>query len=148
MEVLAERLQKAYGASVNRQDPAEIEGRQAQIAALKAWMEAEGLGSTSALAWGAAAESGAGSGDAGRALPAPAAGGQGQRWGGDPAAAPGSWSARGDQRRSYNASRRALLQHAEQMLDDLPPLGQGSPEQARDRQALQAFIVAMDTPAR
>ncbi len=47
--------------------------------------------------------------------------------------------------RDYSADRRGLLGTAEQLLARLPP--DGSPEQERDRAAIEAFIAAMDTPA-
>lgn len=46
--------------------------------------------------------------------------------------------------RAYQQGRRALLQDAERLLRSLP--AQGTPEEGRDRAALQGFVEAMDTP--
>ena len=49
-----------------------------------------------------------------------------------------------DQARSYAARRRGLLTDAEDLLATLPPAG--TPEEARDRDAVESFIRSMDTP--
>jgi hypothetical protein len=49
--------------------------------------------------------------------------------------------------RAYASDRRAALRNAEDLLSRLPPPGQGTPEDARDRAALERFILSMDTPA-
>ena len=48
--------------------------------------------------------------------------------------------------RAYNQARRALLLSAERLLGDLPPFGAGNPTEERDRAAIEAFILSMDTP--
>lgn len=47
--------------------------------------------------------------------------------------------------RDYAADRRAVLRGAEELHERLP--GGGTPEEQRDREAIEAFIEAMDTPA-
>ena len=49
--------------------------------------------------------------------------------------------------RVYASDRRAVLRGAEDLLARLPSPDRRSPQDRRDRQALQAFIEAMDTPA-
>ncbi len=48
--------------------------------------------------------------------------------------------------RSYSAQRRALLGEVERLLRELPPAGAGSPEEERDRAALETLVRQMDTP--
>jgi hypothetical protein len=55
------------------------------------------------------------------------------------------WDAPPLEGKAYNTARRVLVQDAERVLRSLP--GDGSGEQRRDREAITAFIDAMDTPA-
>jgi hypothetical protein len=50
--------------------------------------------------------------------------------------------------RTWSADRRALLRQAEGLLDRLPPAGEGTPEQDRDRAAIEGLVRRMDTPVR
>lgn len=48
--------------------------------------------------------------------------------------------------RVYQSDRRSVLREAEELLARLPAPGRGRPTDERDRLALQAFILSMDTP--
>ncbi len=53
-----------------------------------------------------------------------------------------------DRARTYSSDRRALLRQAEELMARLPAPGTGSPEDERDRAALEGFVQRMDTPVR
>lgn len=55
-----------------------------------------------------------------------------------------AWEAPPLEGKAYNQARRAILQDAERLVRSLPT--DGSPQDRRDRQSLQDFIDAMDTP--
>lgn len=90
------------------------------------------------------------------------AAGPGRRAGGEEAAAPstadprraragsgdGPWSSdpRLELALAYASDRRAVLRDAEDLLASLPATGQGTPDEERDRLAIESFIRTMDTP--
>jgi len=60
----------------------------------------------------------------------------------------GADQAQGATQRTFQSRRRVFLVEAERMLGSLPPENAATPEQRRDRRALQQLIQAMDSPAR